>query len=144
VAVDDGVDAASPNAALLAQHRVARASGLATGDAVALDEALAGAGDGQRGVLGRYLTEQGVLPAGDAVANDALARALEDLRARGGSERLLVALPGAWLEVAPRPASSGHTNWNRRARYALEDFDSLPSVREALDVLRRHRPGHTA
>jgi 4-alpha-glucanotransferase len=58
------------------------------------------------------------------------------------AELILVNLEDLWLETRPQnvPATwHDRPNWRRKARYSLEEFSRMDSIREFFQVLTHHR-----
>jgi 4-alpha-glucanotransferase len=93
--------------------------------------------------LRAYLQKQGWLQHQAADTGEVLAACLSFLSAsRAGI--VLVNLEDLWLETQPQnvPSLDTYPNWQRKARYRLEEFAKMPEVLEMLrdvDRLRKHK-----
>jgi 4-alpha-glucanotransferase len=93
-----------------------------------------------RRAIAAALRERGRLGAGEAAA-DVLAAWLEELAASAATI-VVVALEDLWLETRPQNVpgtSSERPNWQRRARYSLEDLFERPEPAALLDRVQRLR-----
>jgi 4-alpha-glucanotransferase len=97
----------------------------------------------QRQALIAYLRSKRLLGESDDI--EAVLKGVIVALAQSKARRVLVSLEDLWLETRPQnvPGTMGdqHPNWQRRARYALEDFDTLPLLNEVVEMLRRERAG---
>jgi 4-alpha-glucanotransferase len=68
-------------------------------------------------------------------------RASLDFLARSRAGLVLLNLEDAWAEEAAQnmPGTALESNWRRRARYEIEEVETLPEVGEAMGVLGRGR-----
>ena len=101
--------------------------------------------DRQRQALLGHLRRQRLLAGGPAAAEDVLKACLTML-AESPARLVLVNLEDLWGETASQNtpgAPASYPNWRRKARYRLEEFQSMPQVDDLLSVLdrlRRARP----
>jgi 4-alpha-glucanotransferase len=68
------------------------------------------------------------------------------LLAASEAEWVMVGLEDAWGETRMQnlPGThEEHPNWVSRARYAIEDFESVDDLTETLETMRVHRPSLT-
>ena len=96
----------------------------------------------QKRLLLAYLVRHGFLAAGAVADLMAVLKACMGMLASGPAERLLLNLEDVWLETESQnvPGTSNETpNWQRRARYRLEELDSAPGLVELLAELDRRR-----
>jgi 4-alpha-glucanotransferase len=95
-----------------------------------------------KAALVTHLQREGLL--GDSPALEDVMKAITALLARSPASRLLVNLEDAWLEERPQnvpgTTTDEYPNWQRRARYALEELEALPLVAEVIELLRQARP----
>jgi 4-alpha-glucanotransferase len=95
----------------------------------------------QKAALVAYLRRQGLLD-GEESLEPVLSACLA-LLARSEAEDVLVNLEDLWLETEPQnvPGTQDHQhpNWRRRARYSLEEIETLPAVRAILARVRTER-----
>jgi 4-alpha-glucanotransferase len=93
--------------------------------------------------LVRFLRGKGLLRPREAGAAAVLRACLAYLSA-SPAEIVLVNLEDLWLEENPQnvPGTSRERpNWRRKARFTLEQIQSLPEVREILEMVNRLRKG---
>jgi 4-alpha-glucanotransferase len=117
-------------------------AGLNTHDMPPFAAFWSGSEDALRASLAGFLRNRGWL----AVPNEGTAevlRACLKYLAASRARVVLVNLEDLWLETEPQnvPGTGAERpNWRRKARYALEELDRLPGIRETLrevDLLRR-------
>jgi 4-alpha-glucanotransferase len=95
-----------------------------------------------RDALLAYLRQRGLIQT-DA-ASRAVYRALTRLLAESDADWVVLNLEDAWGEMRPQnlPGTNGeqHENWNRRARYSLEEMAELSDITLLFEIMRRARP----
>jgi 4-alpha-glucanotransferase len=95
----------------------------------------------QREALIAFLKERGMISDPSADAEAVLKGWLWHM-AEEPAELILVNLEDLWLETRPQnvPATwHDRPNWRRKARYSLEEFSRMDSIREFFQVLTHHR-----
>jgi 4-alpha-glucanotransferase len=95
----------------------------------------------KKAALVAYLRRQGLLDGEESLAS--VLSACLALLARSEAKDVLVNLEDLWLETEPQnvPGTQDHQhpNWRRRARYSLEEIETLPAVRDILARVRTER-----
>jgi 4-alpha-glucanotransferase len=94
--------------------------------------------DELRGALLAFLKANGCV--GDTTDAKAVLRTILARLRDGPARFLLVNLEDLWLETRPQnvPSTTDESpNWRRKARHALEEFENLPQVLEALRHVER-------